>query len=157
MSRARPMIDWLLIVAGRTKLTDSSDDATETPAGAPVSTAQESGRSATNAIVPARNTPAPDCHQTLAGIDALATPIPASDRRRPVSFAAGGSGRVWSMKARSISSPDFSRTSGPQTEPRGGSRRTIGTGLSATCGCYAVVHRTPCFTPHARVGRAQPK
>src|SRR5262249_59530471 len=86
------MIVWLLTVAARRKLTESSVVVTPIPAGALVSTDEASARFATNAVVPARKTPATDCHQPLAGIQALAMPRPTSDRRRPVSLVTGGSG-----------------------------------------------------------------
>src|SRR5512142_2577802 len=127
MSRARPTIVPARIVAGRTKLTESSDDVTTTPGAALVKIEQASGRSVTNAIVPDRNTPAPDCHHTLAGIAALAIPTPTCVRRIPVSFISGASGSLRSTLARIIARPERSSTSGPQNGPRGGSRSMSGT------------------------------
>src|SRR5262245_22573317 len=101
------MIVWLRIVGTRRKLTDSSDVVTPNPAGALVSTDAPSGMSATSAVVPARKTPAPDCHQGLAGIQALAIPSPTSDSLRPVSLVIGGSGSSRSRLARNISRPDI--------------------------------------------------
>src|SRR5438270_8045207 len=132
MSLARPTIEPLRIVPARTKLTASSEDVTSDPAGAAVNTALARARSATKAIEPAKNTPAPDCHQRLAGIAALATPGPLSVRRRPVSFVSGGSGSARSTLARMISRPVFARTSGPQSSPLGASRSMIGAIASLT-------------------------
>src|SRR5262249_59975842 len=93
ISRPRPMIVWLLTVAARRKLTESSEVITPIPAGVLVITAARRAMSATKAVVPARKTPAADCHQALAGIQALAIPRPTSDRRKPVSLVTGGAGR----------------------------------------------------------------
>jgi hypothetical protein len=93
MSRARPISVWLRIVAARRELIESSEEATPTLAGAVLRTAQPSGRSATNATVPEKKTPAPVCHHGLAGIATLAIPWPTSDSRRPVRRLIGASGR----------------------------------------------------------------
>src|SRR5215467_13609386 len=113
------MIVWLLIVAARRKLTESSVVVTPIPAGALVSTDEPSARFATKAVVPARKTPAADCHQALAGIQALAIPSPTSDRRRPVSLVTGGSGSRRSRLARSSSNPGSCSTSAPHVDPCG--------------------------------------
>src|SRR6516225_1428548 len=97
------MIVWLLIVAARRKLTESSDVVTPIPAGALASTEELSAMSATKAVAPAKKTPAADCHQALAGIQALAIARPTSDRRRPVSLVTGRSGSRRSRLARKTS------------------------------------------------------
>jgi hypothetical protein len=130
------MIVWLLIVGARRKLTESSVVVTPIPGGALVSTDEASARSATKAVVPARNTPAADCHQALAGIQALVIAKPTSDSRRPVSLVTGGSGSRCSRLARSNSSPGRCSTSGPHVEPCGASLTVSG----ITC---AAPHRTP--------------
>src|SRR5215472_8019186 len=107
------MIVWLLIVAARRKLTESSVVVTPIPAGALVSTDEPRARFATKAVVPARKTPAADCHQALAGIQALASPSPTSDRRRPVSLVTGGSGSRRSRLARPPPPPRRCSTSAP--------------------------------------------
>jgi hypothetical protein len=94
---------------------------TPIPAGALVNTADLSAISATNAVDPARKTPATDCHQPLAGIQTLAMARPTSDSRSPVSLVTGGSGSRRSRLARSSSSPGSCRTSGPQVDPCGAS------------------------------------
>src|SRR2546429_9551700 len=99
------MIVWLLTVAVRRKLTESSVVVTPIPAGALVSTEEPSARFATKAVVPARKTSAADCHQALAGIQALAIPRPTSDRRRPVSLGTGGQGSPRSWLPRRSSHP----------------------------------------------------
>src|SRR6478672_8450096 len=120
------MIVWLLTVAVRRKLTESSVVVSPIPAGALVSTEEASARFATKADVPARKTPAADCHQALAGIQALAIPRPTSDRRRPVSLVTGGSGSRPSRLDRSSSTPDSCRTSAPHVDPCGASRTVSG-------------------------------
>src|SRR5689334_19405714 len=120
------MIVWLLTVAARRKLTESSEVVTPTPGGALVSTAEPSAASATKAVVPARKTPAADCHQGLAGIQALAIARPTSDRRRPVSRLTGGSGSRRSRLDRSSSTPGSCSTSAPHVDPCGASRTVSG-------------------------------
>src|SRR5690348_12890659 len=120
------MIVWLLTVAARRKLTESSEVVTPTPGGALVSTAEPSAASATKADVPARKTPAADCHQALAGIQALAIPRPTSDRRRPVSLVTGGSGSRRSRLARSSSTPGSCSASAPHVDPCGASLTVSG-------------------------------
>jgi hypothetical protein len=127
------MIVWLRGVGTRRKLTESSDVVTPIPAGALVSTEPLSAISATKAIVPARNTPAPDCHHREAGIHALAIPRPTSDSRRPVSFVTGASGSRRSRLARSRSSPGVWSTSAPQVAPCGTSRTMSGTTIATSC------------------------
>jgi len=117
INRPRPITVWLQAVAARRKLTESSAVATPIPGGALVSTEEPRAISATKAVVPARKTPAADCHQPLAGIQALAIARPASDRRRPVSLVTGGSGSRRSRHARSRSSPDSCNTSAPHVLP----------------------------------------
>src|SRR5215475_3326823 len=125
------MIVWLLTVAARRKLTESSVVVTPIPAGALVSTEEPSARLATKAVVPARKTPAADCHQALAGIHALAIPRPTSDRRRPVSLVTGGSGSRRSRLARSSSTPGSCSTSAPHVDPCGGSLTVSGINSAA--------------------------
>src|SRR6266571_8224323 len=138
---------WLLIVDARRKLTDSSEVVNPIPAGALVSTDEPSAISATNAVVPARKTPAADCHQALAGIQALTMPRPTSDSRKPVSLVTGGSGSRRSKLARSRSRPDICSTSGPHVEPCGGSRTVSGiTGLTVPS-ARAAVGRVRPWTP----------
>src|SRR6266550_4657555 len=120
------MIVWLLTVAVRRKLTESSVVVTPIPAGALVSTEEPSARFATKAVVPARKTSAADCHQALAGIQALAIPRPTSDRRRPVSLVTGGSGSRRPRLARSSSSPGNCSTSAPHVAPCGASLTVSG-------------------------------
>jgi len=81
------------MVPGRRKLMEISDVANPTPAGAPVRIAQPSGASATNASVPAKKTPAPVCHQGLAGMANVVFPRLTSVTHSPVSTVIGGSGR----------------------------------------------------------------
>src|SRR5215472_895706 len=125
------MIVWLLTVAARRKLTESSEVVTPIPAGALVSTEEPSARSATKAVVPARKTPADVCHQALAGIQALAIPRPTSDRRRPVSLVTGGSGSCRSRLARNSSNPGSCSTSAPHVEPCGASLTVSGITFAA--------------------------
>src|SRR6266480_163646 len=120
------MIVWLLTVAVRRKLTESSVVVTPIPVGALVSTEEPSARFATKAVVPARKTSAADCHQGLAGIQALAVPRPTSDRRRPVSLVTGGSGSRRPRLARSSSSPGNCSTSAPHVAPCGASLTVSG-------------------------------
>src|SRR5689334_1943664 len=120
------MIVWLLTVAARRKLTESSEVVTPTPGGALVSTAEPSAASATKAVVPARKTPAADCHQGLAGIQALAIARPTSDSRKPVSLVTGGSGSRRSRLDRSSSTPGSCSTSAPHVDPCGASRTVSG-------------------------------
>src|SRR5215831_1358695 len=121
------MIVWLLTVAARRKLTESSEVVTPIPAGALESTEELSARSATKAVVPARKTPADVCHQALAGIQALAIAGPTSDRRRPVSLVTGGLGSRRSRLARSSSIPGSCSTSAPHVAPCGASLTVSGT------------------------------
>src|SRR5512133_1278378 len=123
------MIVRLLIVGARRKLTESSEVVTPVPAGALVSTDAPRAVSATNAVVPARKTPAPDCHHGLAGIQAVAIPSPTSDSRRPVSLVIGGSGSFRSRFARKTSSPDMRTTSPLQVSPCGDSLTMNGSTL----------------------------
>src|SRR5215470_19184926 len=125
------MIVWLLTVAARRKLTESSEVVTPIPAGALVSTEEPSARSATKAVVPARKTPADVCHQALAGIQALAIAGPTSDRRRPVSLVTGGLGSRRSRLARSSSIPGSCSTSAPHVAPCGASLTVSGTTSAA--------------------------
>src|SRR2546429_9548395 len=105
---------WLRIPAGRRKLTESSEVETAVPGGALVRIAQPSGASATKASVPARKTPAPDCHQGLAGIANVVLPRPTSVGRRPVNVLIGGSGGPRSRAPRHKFKPDVPRASEPQ-------------------------------------------
>jgi hypothetical protein len=136
------MIVWLRGVGTRRKLTESSDVVTPIPAGALVSTELLSAISATKAIVPARKTPAPDCHHKVAGIHALATPRPTSDSRRPVNFVTGAAGSRCSRLARSRSSPGVRSTSAPHVPPCGASLTMSGTTI-ATCLIVSQLLRSP--------------
>src|SRR3989449_5908417 len=84
---------WLRIPAGRRKLTESSEVETAVPGGALVRIAQPSGASAMKASVPARKTPAPDCHQGLAGIAKGGFARPTSGGRRTLNGLIGGVGK----------------------------------------------------------------
>src|SRR2546426_12441728 len=97
---------WLRIPAGRRKLTESSEVETAVPGGALVRIAHPSGASATKASVPARKTPAPDCHQGLAGIAKGVLPPPASGGRRPRNVLVGGSGERRARAARACARAD---------------------------------------------------
>jgi hypothetical protein len=126
------MIVWLLVVGTRRKFTESSDVVTPIPAGALVRTEPLSAMSATKAVVPAKNTPAPDCHHVVAGIHALAVPRPISDNRKPVSFVTGASGSRRSRLARSRSSPGVCSTSAPHVAPCGLSLTMSGTTIATS-------------------------
>src|SRR5262249_25758835 len=125
------MIVWLLIVAARKKLTESSVVVTPIPAGALVSTEEPSARFATKAVVPARKTPAADCHQALAGIQALAILRPPPERGGPARWPPGGSASRRSRLARSSSTPGSCSTSAPHVDPCGGSLTVSGINSAA--------------------------
>jgi hypothetical protein len=75
-------------------------------------------------------TPAPVCHQGLAGIAMVVRPSPTSVVRMPVMRMTGGSGTLRSIIARSHSIPDIDRPLSSIRDPLGLCLRTRGIGAS---------------------------
>jgi hypothetical protein len=68
---------------------DSCEVATNRFGGSVVWMAPPSAASATNAVTPPVNTPAPDCHQGVAGMADVAVPTPTSVNSSPVRWNSG--------------------------------------------------------------------
>src|SRR3954471_10665657 len=109
------------------------------------------GASATNAMVPAENSPAGVRHHDDAGMANVDDPGPASTGRRPVRWWMGGAGVRPAIVSRIRSSPVNPSTEGSEYPPRTGSCQMgmVAAPVSATVASLAAPRR-----PTARTLRA---
>ncbi len=91
------------------------------PGGSAVAIAVPRGASATNAIVPAENSPAGVCHHGEAGMVNVEEPGPQSTGFSPVRWWIGGAGVFPASVSRIRSSPLNPSTDGSEYPPRTGS------------------------------------